>query len=105
MNRVFLYTVAAALLVLLGTALGSHASAQDVKSSDDLRLLCRHFKVDPAQADGDPFLTTDGTEQIGQWVNEYATTGWRVHSTDFEMGVNQNGFPVAFTQVCLAQPR
>lgn len=105
MIRASVYAASAILLVLLGTALGSRASAQDVTNSDDLRLLCRHFKVDPARPDGDTFLTTDGTEEIGQWVNEYATTGWHVHSTDFEMGVNQNGFPIAFTQVCLAQPR
>lgn len=105
MARATLYAVAAALLILLGTALGSHASAQDVKNSEDLRLLCRHFKVDPAGPDGDTFLTTDGTEQIGQWVNEYATSGWRIHSTDFEMGSNQNGYPIAYTQVCLSQPR
>ena len=93
-------------LVLAGLVVGllirQDANAQD--TTPRVELTCRHFEVEPSR-DGGAFNTADGTTELGQWVRPKEAEGWRVASADFEMGVKSNGFPIAYTQVCLSRTR
>ena len=75
-------------LVLAGLVVGllirQDANAQD--TTPRVELTCRHFEVEPSR-DGGVINTGDGT------------------TADFEMGVKSNGFPIAYTQVCLSRTR
>ena len=93
-------------LVLAGLVVGllirQDANAQD--TTPRVELTCRHFEVEPSR-DGGVINTGDGTTEIGQWARGKEGEGWRVSSADFEMGVKSNGFPIAYTQVCLSRTR
>lgn len=101
--------VSAAVLMLtalgVGLALGGWRSAQAQDGAGGQELLCRVFAVDPSRADGARLHTGDPTEEVGQWVQTQRQEGWEPWTADFEMGVKGNGFPVAYTQVCLARGR
>jgi len=64
-------------------------------------LLCRHFVVDLGSADGGMFETSDQTEEIGQWVAMHESVGWRMATSDFEIGQKATGSMVGWTQICL----
>ena len=93
-------------LILAGLVVGllirQDANAQDPPSRTE--LTCRHFEVEPSR-EGGVINTGDGTTEIGQWARGKEGEGWRVSSADFEMGVKSNGFPIAYTQVCLSRTR
>lgn len=84
-------------------ALWRSAQAQEAPAPAGQDLLCRVFAVDPNRADGARIHTGDTTEEVGQWVSVQREEGWQPWSVDFELGVKGNGFPVAFTQVCLSR--
>lgn len=97
------------VLLLGGLGLGlllsawPSARAQDTAHAPGQDLLCRVFATDPSRSDGARFNTGDATEEVGQWVQSQREDGWQPLSADFEMGVKGNGFPVAYTQVCLTR--
>ena len=68
-------------------------------------LVDRRVRVEPPV----PVAFTDGQRHpvvdLGQWARGKEGEGWRVSSADFEMGVKSNGFPIAYTQVCLSRTR
>jgi hypothetical protein len=64
-------------------------------------LLCRHFTVDLGGDNGGQFETSDQTEEIGQWVAMHESVGWRVLSSDFEVGQKATGVMVGWTEICL----
>ena len=88
--------------LVVGLLIRQDANAQD--TAPKVELTCKHFEVEPSR-DGGAFNTADGTTELGQWVRPKEAEGWRVSSADFEMGVKSNGFPIAYTQVCLSRTR
>lgn len=93
-------------LILAGLVVGllirQDANAQD--QTPRTELTCKHFEVEPGR-DGGVINTGDATTEIGQWARSKEAEGWRVATADFEMGVKSNGFPIAYTQVCLSRAR
>ncbi len=65
------------------------------------QLTCRHFAVELECEEGGQFETGDATSPIGKWVSSREATGWRVATTDLEIGQKATGYMHAWTQVCL----
>ncbi len=63
------------------------------------RLICRVFETDvrsPTTLD-----TSDGTTEVGQWVQEQLGDGLALYSVDFEVGQKPTGYPQGYVQVCV----
>ncbi|MED5371856.1 MAG: hypothetical protein VX899_12625 [Myxococcota bacterium] len=102
--------IALAIGAIAGTSL-SQAQAQDAPPAlptltppPPAELMCKTFRVTPDDEYGGIFTTSDPNDPIGQWASEQSKEGWRPFSADFEIGVKGTGFPVSYTQVCLARP-
>ena len=90
----------AAMAILWAARAPQLAEAQELTAPPPARWSCRIFPGDP---DKDRLLRTDdGTTEVGQWVREQETAGWRVVSVDFEVGQKATGYPQAWTQVCMS---
>lgn len=77
------------------------AVAHAEEPSKDQARLCRIFKQN---LEGTPMYdTSDRTSEIGQWVGEKRTNGWRVADSDFAITPKSNGFPQGYVHVCLAR--
>lgn len=60
-----------------------------------------HCQVFPASLE-EPFDTRDHATELGQWVLELESRGWRLHDLDFETGQKPTGFAQGYVQVCMA---
>jgi len=105
MRRTFPALLLGGLLLLdlgarMGAALTPPATAGEVTAEPRRHLVCRHFAVNMDE-DGGLFETADTSGEIGQWVSSHEAVGWRVASTDLEVGQKATGLMNAWTQVCL----
>jgi len=104
MRRTFPALLLGGLLMLdigarLGAEIAPPANAREA-AEPRLELVCRHFVVN-LDEDGGEFQTDDTSSPIGQWVSSREAAGWRVSSTDLEVGQKATGLMHAWTQVCL----
>ena len=80
----------------------------NVEREGPVDLTCRHFEMSREEMTGETggqFETANMDGAVGGWVHPLEEAGWRVHSTDFEVGSSVSGRPTWWVQVCLSKEK